>query len=644
MSNNRGNFLLVDVLPYEIPLLFSNRMFAEHIRSFDNWSNDLNLEDFSRPYQFSIWKTDSTKRKLDLLHPLSQVQMQRFIELFDRELIDYCNTHSLFSIRYPSGINTTVRKFQDKLKDEIEFILDESSEFKNNDYEIHVDSYFEKQKFVKISDFYKSHLFKQLETKYSVLLRLDIKSCFDNIYTHSIDWAYLGEKELGKRFTKEKNRFSAKLDRLMQCANYNETNGIVVGPEFSRCVAEVVLMKIDNMVYQAIKDKGYRYKRDYEVLRFIDDIFVFSNDSILNNEIRMLYEEYCKYYKLDLNESKKVEERRPFLKKGTWVAKLRVILDYYFERLFEQFDESQKKPKRSTSNKFSFQRPSMRFIEELRNIMVDHESEVEKIISYVFTVFERKLKSIFHHISILNHRNKTYLLISLIDELHYTLVFSITNSHVLRFILFMTKIYSYAVTHEMVDVINLMFKKCLELLRYNNQKNIELLNLIIFLRRFKKDLPEDVFQAFLERDSGYFTLSAIMFYLSSPNKKYRYKQTRQKVNEIVSNLADSVFERYFADKYDNKIAQEFLFGVDFYPIHDFYKHSVLNDATNKKIEVIRKALLKLKWSNTNDIFNVFWSYVKDFDKPFMKFEISDLELVPEIILKANQKFESQVSG
>jgi len=54
--------------------------------------------------------------------------------------------------------------------------------------------------------------------------------------------------------------------------NYNETNGIVIVPEFSRIFSEVVLQYIDKTVEAnlAKNHKIYRNK-NYECYRYVDD-------------------------------------------------------------------------------------------------------------------------------------------------------------------------------------------------------------------------------------------------------------------------------------------------------------------------------------------------------------------------------------
>lgn len=42
-----------------------------------------------------------------------------------------------------------------------------------------------------------------------------------------------------------KESFGSKFDSLMQRMNYNETNGILIGPEVSRIFSEIILQAVD---------------------------------------------------------------------------------------------------------------------------------------------------------------------------------------------------------------------------------------------------------------------------------------------------------------------------------------------------------------------------------------------------------------
>lgn len=104
---------------------------------------------------------------------------------------------------------------------------------------------------------------------------MDVQNCFDSIYTHSIAWAINGGVDIYKDTFEGKCDGSVGVlwDKMMQEMNYNETNGIVIGPECSRIFAEVIMQYVDQMVEQQLLIKGYRNKVDYECYRYVDDYF-----------------------------------------------------------------------------------------------------------------------------------------------------------------------------------------------------------------------------------------------------------------------------------------------------------------------------------------------------------------------------------
>ena len=113
-------------------------------------------------------------------------------------------------------------------------------------------------------------------------MKFDIQSCFDSIYTHSIAWAISGGVDLYKdNFEGIPDKSLGYIwDKIMQEMNYNETNGIVIGPEFSRIFAEVILQHVDQRVEQGLLNKGFILNTDYECYRYVDDYFFFYNRSV----------------------------------------------------------------------------------------------------------------------------------------------------------------------------------------------------------------------------------------------------------------------------------------------------------------------------------------------------------------------------
>ncbi|MEH7502931.1 antiviral reverse transcriptase Drt3b [Neobacillus drentensis] len=628
-------FLLTDVLPYELPLIYSNRGLYLKLKDDPRWDNiklgeKLKL-DWTEPYNFYIAKNDESQRLISLPHPLSQLQMLKLIEKYGNEFIEFSKLHSIFSIRYPSGINNILKKNINSFEEEIKYMLDEEFEVENNDYEEYVDSYFEKKKYTRITDFYKSFLFKRLETQYSLLLKLDIQNCFYNIYTHSIDWAYLGDKNLAKKLIFNKDRFSAYLDKIMQCSNSNETNGILVGPEFSRSISEIVLTRIDKLVFQSLLDENIKYKNDYEVVRFMDDIFVFCNDVRVSETIRKKYQEFCFEYKLSINESKVRLEKRPFLRTQLWVSSIKKLTNNYVNDL-DINKELQKK---------NLTRISDNFINEIRTVMFHFESQKNSIISYIFRFFENKSSVIIDKLKELEDENqKTNYLCNIIDLLHYLLVFSITSDNVIKYVKLNVKILLYARDIKDLKVIDIIYKKAFDLLKHNKYRNIELLNLFIMLRFIPKDLPERLILEYIDKSPDYFTLSTISYYLSLENRKYRYKKTVNKINDIVMHISEDLQEAFPSNP--SKNAFYLTQKKDFYLIHDFYTNPIISKDTQNSIKKIKDRINSLTWSESN-LSELFMIYIKDFNTPFMQWD-ADEEKIIQYILRKTNKIDSRISS
>ena len=127
----------------------------------------------------------------------------------------------------------------------------------------------------------------------------------------------------------------------MQEANYNETNGIIVGPEISRIFAEIILQRIDRDVFELLKEDGLEFGVDYVVKRYVDDYFVFANDHNLIDKIYNLFQERLEKYKLYVNESKNEKLDVPFIT-GITIAKneLNSLIDEIFSDLINQKTEN----------------------------------------------------------------------------------------------------------------------------------------------------------------------------------------------------------------------------------------------------------------------------------------------------------------
>lgn len=176
-----------------------------------------------------------------------------------------------------------------------------------------------------------------LNSKYKHFIRTDYKACFDSIYSHTFTWLIGKDSIDTKSFESNSNIYSA-IDRILQNINARRSNGIVVGPEFSRMIAELLLQSIDTAVYNKLINSGVECGQDYNVYRYVDDIFIFAKSEELATHIVEKYSEIARKYLLQLNETKLFSSRVPFILDG-WLNETNGFTNRMCDMLFNSKEE-----------------------------------------------------------------------------------------------------------------------------------------------------------------------------------------------------------------------------------------------------------------------------------------------------------------
>ncbi|MCK5475373.1 MAG: RNA-directed DNA polymerase [Candidatus Pacebacteria bacterium] len=320
--------LLSDILPFELPLSFTNFNFYKFLLRFPEDDNKIpsfineilyKNKKYTVPYNFDIRHNNNHPRKLSIIHPKNQIDVCEFYDKY-KELILYFGNNSNFSLRKIAKISS-IENFDDPITDEKIVKPDRQEESEKEYYSS--SSFFKYKKFSRIFRFFEDNIFYNAEKRFDKMLYIDISRCFDSVYTHSFSWSILGKDFTKKEHTegRHKDSFTDKFDTLMQRMNYNETNGIVVGPEFSRIFAEIILQGIDREVENNIfKKLELKHSIDYKIFRYIDDYFIFyDTEDDINRIEKELYDELEKY-KFFINENKKKYFNKPIITSKT-VAK-----------------------------------------------------------------------------------------------------------------------------------------------------------------------------------------------------------------------------------------------------------------------------------------------------------------------------------
>ena len=364
LSYRKERVLFSDVLPYECPIIFSNRYLYRFLAKYlwvgekkriDNitWNilkqskrldeKDANafaallfgcyekgkgigtlqhrLNALFYPYHFNIAHKPNKNRTLSIIHPYSQWQVVEFYNQYKYSILYLCN-QSKYSLRKPHKI-AQYFYYRDRLHRKLLGHESDKVELFFNEYE-NLKTYFSYEKYSNIYKFYEDYRYQRAEKKFKHLVKFDLQSCFDSIYTHTISWATAGGADKVKVLPGYHSSWVGDaFDNLMQSVNARETNGIVIGPEFSRIFAEMILQYIDQKVEQELLEEKLYQKSNYECYRYVDDYFLFYNDEKDRNFFMEGLTKWLKVFKLQINPSKTEEFERPFITKIT-LAKLRV--------------------------------------------------------------------------------------------------------------------------------------------------------------------------------------------------------------------------------------------------------------------------------------------------------------------------------
>lgn len=364
LKYKKERVVLSDVLPYELPIIFSNRNFYRFLVSYgveftnnhiywnihkkrfsdtvsrvlpiliellfgckkgsaNNVDKSINLgnESWRTPFIYRISHKENDFRELAVIHPKNQLEIINFYEQY-KELILYYSSLSRFSIRKPDNIAKYVF-YKDKLHRQTKGDKQDSVESYLKEYE-NLKTFFTYKRFTNIYRFYEDYRYQRAEKKYNKLLKFDVSKCFDSIYTHSLVWAILGKSIVKDKLEDSKSSFAGIFDKFMQSVNYGETNGILIGPEFSRIFAELIFQKIDQTVEHTLTNQKIFLGKDYECYRYVDDFFLFYNDDDIKERIITEFRLELREYKMRLSDSKTQLYEKPIITDIT-MAKIKIV-------------------------------------------------------------------------------------------------------------------------------------------------------------------------------------------------------------------------------------------------------------------------------------------------------------------------------
>lgn len=354
IERNKIDYLLTDIMPVEISELFSYGKFYEFLlenqRELDSIVDDIMKTKSqgeklpfnggawaSTPLKYNILKGVDGSREINLTQPISALNIYFFIECYQKEILSFLENNSYFSLRYHRKNNDL---FYKRRTNRLTEYFAKTSRKIDKSVLQQTGAYFKIHKYNSVSSFTNSRLWQQCNFKYKYFAKVDYKSCFDSIYTHAYKWI-IERNTIDSKEAKNSNLFIV-IDRILQNINGKSSNGVIVGPEFSRMVAEILLQHIDKEILQTLQSKGLVVSKDFRIFRYVDDIYIFANTPIVIDTVIKTIELTAQKYLLHLNEFKYYTTETPVVL-NNWIEKTRVFADKISDLFFKKRELHEKK-------------------------------------------------------------------------------------------------------------------------------------------------------------------------------------------------------------------------------------------------------------------------------------------------------------
>ncbi len=403
MERNKLDYILTDLLPVELSENFSLKPFYDFLLKKENQktinhivenikkvkaSNNKKLFEGgwdTQPLKYPILKGANSFREMSLIQPLSAINLYIFIECYQKDILNYFEKEHCFSLRYHKKSNDLF--YKGKTNKTISYFQQQSKRSGKSAIQ-QMGTYYKTIPFESLNAFTSSLKWRMSNFHYPYYAQLDYKSCFDSIYSHSYKWI-IERNVIDSKEAKHSSLFIT-IDRILQNINGKSSNGLIVGPEFSRMIAEVLLQHIDKNVKIELSKIGILQNRDYVAYRYVDDIYIFAKTQETINCVISTFSEIAHNYLIQLNELKISKGQTPCLPKE-WLAKTRLISDnlsswFYTKQEYAKLPEDEK---HIVKKDFVF---IDRIKDDITVLMKTHDRDKRTIVSYL-------LSTIYNNIS-----------------------------------------------------------------------------------------------------------------------------------------------------------------------------------------------------------------------------------------------------
>ena len=547
--------LLTDTSPYELPIIISNDGFYKNLTMLPQASPALRelVEAFifgdephyTVPFRFNISKDQVGRRRLSLIHPQAQYKSARFYEKYDTLISYYCGL-SASSIRQPAKVGSTFF-FRSEAGDSNKYKNDRIDTTEIDHLVKNPASYFSYNGVDRLYKFYGSADFMRLEKKFAFMRLADISKCFSSIYTHSVSWAIKSAQH-----SKDNNAarsFGNDFDKLMQKMNFNETNGICIGPEICRVFAEIILSSVDAEIEAQARKKSLIMGRDFEYRRYVDDFILFADTASALSDVSAIIEDQLLHFNLHLNEAKTADFERPFLTpKSHMIDNAKSRLTQFFEGVIETVRPGLVVPRK-------LYRPSAvvkSLVSSIKSSCFEEKVGYDMIANYVISSLVKRIEALIAGFDIATSQFDTSadlyspLLMRLMEATFYfyTVHPTVASSfNIGRAIIVLWRFLNEKLPNDTLSAAGQIHRWVNQLVRQHNFQDklnrhekvpVEFLNVILAAGEVtgSDEFDEDILRktVFHSNRDDYFSLVSCLFYIKN---KPRYAQMRSEVEAVI---------------------------------------------------------------------------------------------------------------
>ena len=658
IKRNQLDYILTDILPNELSELFSFKYFYEYLLSkrkeveemVDKVINAKNksaseqvlflgsINWATMPLKYTIMKGLHNSREISLLQPMAAIQIYLFITAYQKELLNIMEQNSVFSLRYHHRNNELY--YKNKNKSVIKYFEEESKNVGKDIIE-QTGMFFDIKPYKSIAAFTSSEKWFVLNSKYKYFIRTDYKACFDSIYTHTYTWL-IGKNVNDTKEFKNVNMYAA-MDRILQNINARTSNGIVVGPEFSRMIAEVLLQKIDVSVHSILLNMGILNGEKYNVYRYVDDIFIFADSNELAELILEKYSEVSRKYLLRLNDNKLVKNNVPFVLEN-WLNETNLFTSRISSILFNSKDEqrdivekleiekresgSEKKIKAYIFKDNTFYLTKRSLMNQFNELICNNEEKNKTIVAYIMGMFLKKVSRNKENNNIFRENVSSGTIFNFLDFLFYIYSFYPDYNNTQRFLSILSYIRDEYDFFDDDDKLQFLTNKYSFIFEKANLNDI--INLVLFCTQAKIEIPytqECLLIERLRKKADPILWASYLIYAKYSKKYFK---------EILFEIEDRIKENIEAIR-----SKENIYTYrEFWWIIVFNKSPYLSSTIQSLVDRIINDLQTNTSNNkrAGDICgNLFVEFLKTNQKQFFEWNIHEKDFLRQITFKTYER-------